>query len=511
MIRTNDSAFKGPFYDTISDIEFEKSVYEKLGRHPRVAEYRGFRGGYKNYVRNFEDFVGRNPWAKESCAQSFIGGLQCPDLVLCGCVPGSNRESLAKAFLAVISAALQVKIVSCWPNHYPIHMGHGFNRTCRVEFRVDPSIDFGCKHTAYSMIEDQSGRALIEEMNRQKEIYSAVPIKEISWWLQNPEEFDTARPSYEDFACYNEWREGGDSEASPHPTHPAHLKGLNVYSVCVNKPQQMVPALELLNRALDAAPFTAEPLWTPFNDDAEKNPTSVHSARLKKYVGVDAEFIKVGLTKSEREAEFKKYNEGPKADWEFSDPPSQNHVDIGATEDLASVLTIAVDRHVVFSFFLLDMLQNPESGTAQAISALFDQVIFNESLIKIWFRYRSDIKVLDATIAHLFQGTPRAPYKAIPEYHNETSGPVIQTFKIKSPHYNGIRPLELEFSNYDNVPCIFHLPGTNDQGMHRTIVFSGDVLIDLGLTIPSRDRMSLSIRKHRYRNAPGPGLPRTRK
>jgi hypothetical protein len=70
-------------------------------------------GGYKNYVRNFEDFVGRDPWAKESCAKSFIGGLQCPDLVLCGCVPGSNRESLAKAFLAVISAALQIKIVLC--------------------------------------------------------------------------------------------------------------------------------------------------------------------------------------------------------------------------------------------------------------------------------------------------------------------------------------------------------------------------------------------------------------
>ncbi len=44
IIRKNNFVFKGPFYETIDDIEFKRSIYKKLGRHPRVAEYRGFRG-----------------------------------------------------------------------------------------------------------------------------------------------------------------------------------------------------------------------------------------------------------------------------------------------------------------------------------------------------------------------------------------------------------------------------------------------------------------------------------
>jgi len=44
MIRKNDSAFKRPFYETIDDIKFERSIYEKLDRHSRVTEYRDFRG-----------------------------------------------------------------------------------------------------------------------------------------------------------------------------------------------------------------------------------------------------------------------------------------------------------------------------------------------------------------------------------------------------------------------------------------------------------------------------------
>ena len=43
VVRTNDSAFKGPFHETVNDIKFESSVYERMGYHPRVAEYRGFR------------------------------------------------------------------------------------------------------------------------------------------------------------------------------------------------------------------------------------------------------------------------------------------------------------------------------------------------------------------------------------------------------------------------------------------------------------------------------------
>lgn len=45
VVREKDFAYKGPFYETIKDIDFENSVYEKLGPNSRIAKYLGFEEG----------------------------------------------------------------------------------------------------------------------------------------------------------------------------------------------------------------------------------------------------------------------------------------------------------------------------------------------------------------------------------------------------------------------------------------------------------------------------------
>jgi hypothetical protein len=41
-------------------------------------------------------------------------------------------------------------------------------------------------------------------------------------------------------------------------------------------------------------------------------------------------------------------------------------------------------------------------------------VLFGAEYLKVWWNYGEDFKVLDATIAHMFQGTPRERFWTIP-------------------------------------------------------------------------------------------------
>src|SRR6266536_3406733 len=114
------------------------------------------------------------------------------------------------------------------------------------------------------------------------------------------------------------------------------------------------------------------------------------------------------------------------------------------------------------------MLGNAEEGTVQAIVVLLERVIFNPNLVKIWFRYSSDVVVLDATIAHLFQGAHRPPYTAVAQCFSEVDGEVIPSFKIKSPFFNQERPPHLDsMSHNDATPCAFHESCRNPKGLPR--------------------------------------------
>jgi len=145
-------------------------------------------------------------------------------------------------------------------NPKDVVQGAAYNRECRIRFREDSTIDFSCSHTVDSIVEDQSGRALIEHMTRKKYGNTTLDRREICWWPRDP----TKTSSYEDFDCFKEWRQQNDKRR-PAATDPAHLKGLNVVTISVSRPYQVLPALKLLDEALELAPILRSPLYDSRN------------------------------------------------------------------------------------------------------------------------------------------------------------------------------------------------------------------------------------------------------
>ncbi|KAK7514760.1 hypothetical protein IWZ03DRAFT_443319 [Phyllosticta citriasiana] len=107
--------------------------------------------------------------------------------------------------------------------------------------------------------------------------------------------------------------------------------------------------------------------------------TNANKAILRPYVGIDAEFKLVSRDRKEEELQSMKE-------------------DTDDTENLCTVLSIAIDRHATFCFHILHMLENRDSETVGQLTYLWERIIFNNDILKIWFNFQSDINVLDATI-----------------------------------------------------------------------------------------------------------------
>lgn len=150
----------------------------------------------------------------------------------------------------------------------------------------------------------------------------------------------------------------------PPPTDPVHLESMNIFTLSVTKPQQVEPALQLLDEVLRRAP--CQDLDVPHHNGKGTY------RQLKRYVGIDAEFVKVSLTPKQKNSDpFREAHQRRVKEVEEDRSlgrVSMGGIQNGATEELVSVLTIAVDRHFVISFFLLHMMQHPEAGTVEAVS-----------------------------------------------------------------------------------------------------------------------------------------------
>lgn len=117
---------------------------------------------------------------------------------------------------------------------------------------------------------------------------------------------------------------------------------LAVFTVSVSTPDQIQPALRLLSEALERAPAQE----IPVNPEL---PIGAGGRRsLRRYVGIDAEFV-------QRRGEIGDLP-GARSELESSNP-----------ESLCSVLTVAVDRHLVFSFYIMHMLDNPTEQTVPQV------------------------------------------------------------------------------------------------------------------------------------------------
>lgn len=116
----------------------------------------------------------------------------------------------------------------------------------------------------------------------------------------------------------------------------------------MKKPFQIPQALTLMDEALKRAPGQEIPL-----SQRQKH------FPLKRYLAVDAEFKEVTVVE----------NSGIKR-CDSEAVQGREKISLEVKEHLCSVLTIAVDRHLVFSFYLLDMLQNPDADTVSNVRTL---------------------------------------------------------------------------------------------------------------------------------------------
>ena len=160
----------------------------------------------------------------------------------------------------------------------------------------------------------------------------------------------------------------------------------------------MDEALDLLEKALESAP-SQELEVAVMAEEGHK--------RLKRYVGIDAEFTSRHVTTEQLLDEYEqRFNirlnlhvrehfwsksrcleneilaqeeplrsyQGSNEDESLKDPPKDIYRWMAEAsneriESLCSVLVITVDRHVVFSFYILDMLENAQPTTVPAVSA----------------------------------------------------------------------------------------------------------------------------------------------
>ena len=198
-----------------------------------------------------------------------------------------------------------------------------------------------------------------------------------------------------------------DNTSGP-PDLSRDLSSLAIFTMSVSQPRHICEALSLLDEALRRAP--AQELSKGRMDGANLRKT-------KRYIAVDAEFKRLRLD-DERLAQAKHGRSSEE----------QECIGNSQDEELCSVLTVAVNRHVVFSFYVLAMLQDRDANreSVNALCVLFEKLVFNAELTKLWFNYQSDIRVLDRTIAHMFQGTPRRRYQEF-VYRKKTLQDVIPT------------------------------------------------------------------------------------
>ncbi len=117
----------------------------------------------------------------------------------------------------------------------------------------------------------------------------------------------------------------------------------------VTEPSQINLAIEIIEKALERAPAQEA--------RASQKIQGLHRP-LQRYVSLDAEFKWVQLNDEDLNRELGK----------TSVEERREEIRKGSREQLCSVLTIAVDRHAVFSFYLLHMLENAVKNTVKNVS-----------------------------------------------------------------------------------------------------------------------------------------------
>lgn len=282
-----------------------------------------------------------------------------------------------------------------------------------------------------SLLPDQSGRALLEYLVQQRASAVREPdnlqVKQMSWaW--------SSSPGKKPWTSFNEYR--SESQEADLEYDDARDR-MDAFVVTVNESKHIGPALELFREALRRAPYQCR--WVRHSNNKE-------AGFMLPHCSVDAEFVKMERDRAEELSGY-----------------TRDAVHEGVLEELCSVLTFAVGRHFFLVFNIVHMLETSDKLTVPELAALFRETIFNKNLLKLWWNPQSDIAVLDATIAHMFQQTPRQSYVHCP-YGTDNEIIIEPRWRIKRNHFQRLRPDDLKFPT-EEVDCELHRWGGNEQGI----------------------------------------------
>ncbi|KAI9715133.1 MAG: hypothetical protein M1812_006112 [Candelaria pacifica] len=267
--------------------------------------------------------------------KTFFGAISCPDLI------AGAGPRIFEQVLWVIANALSIRLV-IWtsvphgPSTQPLHRVGMMTFPEYHVFQSGPhSLNGSYRHG--SLVEDESGKALIAYMHHQKR-NSDLEVKEICWYGKSP--------NVSEFECYNEYR---PLQGQHRPALPGRIDFLWVFAVSVKDSTQIRIAVQMINEALRRAPG---------QETRRLHTASGRHLPLRRYVSVDAEFKWVRLTEEDLDHELAKVD----------DEREKEQIRAGNPEHLCSVLTIAIDRHAIFNFHILDMLENATSTTVSNVS-----------------------------------------------------------------------------------------------------------------------------------------------
>ncbi|KAK7556724.1 hypothetical protein IWX46DRAFT_653979 [Phyllosticta citricarpa] len=397
----------------------------------------------------------------------------------------SNSSTTLNNVLEVVSNALRTHIRLKNGRRLSV-IGPDFSDhvRCQILLRHFPK-RFGFS----SQVPENSGETLIDRLIKEKKGAQSLglTIKEIRWWW-DPNEF--RKPD-----CANEFALPNALDSAPTVGKSLQKNGktyypaiFSIFVVSVKEANQIRQAVDLLERLLPLGPGQQIPV------NVDMASTNANKAILRPYVGIDAEFKLVSRERNEEELQ------------------SMNE-DTDDTENLCTVLSIAIDRHVTFCFHILHMLENRDSETVGQLTYLWERIIFNNDILKIWFNFQSDINVLDATIANSYQGTGRRPYLTQP--FRATPQRITPQPKLAHTHLSGVRPDSLKFPSQDEAEqCAFHKHLRPGESYPRDIACpcrTGNLDIETVIALVCR-QLGLrqddehSFRKRRWtKNRPGYG------
>lgn len=196
---------------------------------------------------------------------------------------------------------------------------------------------------------DREGHALLSLIHETRQVPlqapSGVDIRRAGWRWKNRIDSEGST-DYSSITCVDNenrvvdiGRNSSDGTAAP-PSPLDH--SFQVFTVCVSRPQQIKSAVDYMLECLKRAPCQGLP--------GLFDPTGPGKKILKPFMGVDAEFVKRKAETIDGHPCFREY---------------------------VSVLSFAIDRHAVFMFHVLDMLENANDETGGSLNISFKRQFTN--------------------------------------------------------------------------------------------------------------------------------------